>query len=80
MKKISISKLIMLFIFINICSQGESIYSETSASKINDCIALADAIEEVFDEIQIQAYDSSIYRSYSNIDPTKLDYSICTNE
>ena len=30
--------------------------------------------EEVFDEIQIQAYESSIYRSYSNIDPTKLDY------
>ena len=74
MKKISISKLIILLIFINICNQGESIYSETSDSKINDCIALADAIEEVFDEIQIQAYDSSIYRSYSNIDPTKLDY------
>ena len=35
---------------------------------------LADNIEEVFDTIQIEAYESEIYRTYSGIDATKLDY------
>jgi len=35
---------------------------------------LADEIERVFDVIQIEAYESEIYKSYSYIDATKLDY------
>ena len=35
---------------------------------------LADNIEEVFDTIQIEAYESEVYRAYSGIDATKLDY------
>lgn len=35
---------------------------------------MADEIERVFDVIQIEAYESEIYKSYSYIDATKLDY------
>lgn len=49
-------------------------YKEPSSEKIDNCIELADAIEEVFDTIQIEAYESEIYRTYSGLDATKLDY------
>ena len=49
-------------------------YKESSSEKIDNCIELADAIEEVFDTIQIEAYESEIYRAYSGLDATKLDY------
>ena len=42
-------------------------YKETASEKINNCIELADAIEEVFDTIQIEAYESEIYRAYSGL-------------
>ena len=35
-------------------------YKESSSEKIDNCIELADAIEEVFDTIQIEAYESEI--------------------
>ena len=49
-------------------------YKETTSEKIDNCIELADAIEEVFDTIQIEAYESEIYRAYSGLDATRLDY------
>jgi len=49
-------------------------YKEASSEKIDNCLELADAIEEVFDTIQIEAYESEIYRTYSGLDATKLDY------
>ena len=58
-----------MFLTLNFCSEQES-----SPAKINNCIELADAIEEVFDTIQIEAYESEIYRTYSGLDATKLDY------
>ena len=47
---------------------------EQVAQKINNCFELADAVEDVFDTIQIEAYESKVYKTYSGIDPTKLDY------
>ena len=59
----------MFFLVFNVCIQ-----ESTTPEKISNCIMLADNIEEVFDEIQIEAYKSEIYRTYSGIDATKLDY------
>merc|ERR1711965_623074 len=59
----------MFFLVFNVCIQ-----ESTTPEKISNCIMLADYIEEVFDEIQIEAYKSEIYRTYSGIDATKLDY------
>ena len=70
MKNLSF-KSIVLMTFLSLCttnSTADSVY------KINNCIQLADEIEKVFDEIQIEAYQSEIYKSYSYIDATKLDY------
>ena len=61
--------LITFFLFI-FCSNIES----SPTKKIDNCIQLADEIERVFDEIQVEAYKSEIYKSYSYIDATKLDY------
>ena len=58
-----------MFLTLSFCSEQES-----SPEKINNCLELADAIEEVFDTIQFQAYESEIYRTYSGLDATKLDY------
>ena len=57
----------MLLLF---CTSDE----EQVAQKINNCFELADAVEDVFDTIQIEAYESEVYKTYSGIDPTKLDY------
>ena len=54
--------------------QSQKEYKESSSEKIDNCLELADAIEEVFDTIQIEAYESEIYRTYSGLDATKLDY------
>jgi len=59
----------MFFLVFNVCTK-----KSTTPEKISNCIMLADNIEEVFDEIQIEAYKSEIYRTYSGIDATKLDY------
>lgn len=48
--------------------------SQDSTSKIRNCVLLANEIESVFDEIQIEAYKSEVYRTYSSMDATKLDY------
>ena len=73
MKKKNIIKLLIFTLFL-FCTPTEDLEVVQSNEKINDCIKLADEIEEVFDEIQIEAYESEIYRSYSGIDATKLDY------
>ena len=54
--------------------ESQKEYKESSSEKIDNCLELADAIEEVFDTIQIEAYKSEIYRTYSGLDATKLDY------
>ena len=73
MKKKNIIKLLIFTLFLS-CTPNEDLEVVESNEKINNCIELADEIEEVFDEIQIEAYESEIYRSYSGIDATKLDY------
>jgi len=73
MKKNNITKLLIFFLFL-FCTPAEENEVSESTEKINDCIQLADEIEIVFDKIQIEAYESEIYRSYSGIDATKLDY------
>ena len=73
MKKNNIIKLLIFLLFL-FCTPAEEKEVFESTEKINDCIQLADEIEIVFDEIQIEAYESEIYRSYSGIDATKLDY------
>ena len=62
-------KLAIFFLVFNTCTSEAS-----TPEKISNCIMLADNIEEVFDTIQIEAYESEIYRTYSGIDATKLDY------
>ena len=73
MKKKNTSKLLIFTLFL-FCTTTEDLEVVELNEKINNCIQLADEIEEVFDEIQIEAYESEIYRSYSSIDATKLDY------
>ena len=73
MKKKNTSKLLIFTLFL-FCTPTEDLEVVESIEKINNCIELADEIEEVFDKIQIEAYESEIYRSYSSIDATKLDY------
>ena len=73
MKKKNTSKLLIFTLFL-FCTPTEDQEVVELNEKINNCIQLADEIEEVFDEIQIEAYESEIYRSYSSIDATKLDY------
>tara|TARA_Y100000739_G_scaffold124168_1_gene106902 strand:- start:583 stop:1173 length:591 start_codon:yes stop_codon:yes gene_type:complete len=73
MKKKNTIKLLIFTLFLS-CTPTEDLEVVESNEKINNCIELADEIEEVFDEIQIEAYESEIYRSYSGIDATKLDY------
>ena len=73
MKKNNITKLLIFLLFL-FCTPAEEKEVSESTEKINDCIQLADEIEIVFDKIQIEAYESEIYRSYSGIDATKLDY------
>ena len=63
-------KYLVVFLLFAFCSDLKS----SSEEKIDDCIQLADEIERVFDEIQIEAYESEIYRTYSYVDATKLDY------
>ncbi|MDC0058539.1 hypothetical protein OAJ22_01355 [Acidimicrobiaceae bacterium] len=70
MKNLSF-KSIVLMTFLSLCTTNST---ADSVNKINNCIQLADEIEKVFDEIQIEAYQSEIYKSYSYIDATKLDY------
>ena len=70
MKNLSF-KSIVLMTFLSLCTTNST---PDSVNKINNCIQLADEIEKVFDEIQIEAYQSEIYKSYSYIDATKLDY------
>jgi len=70
MKNLSF-KSIVLMTFLSLCKTNST---ADSVNKINNCIQLADEIEKVFDEIQIEAYQSEIYKSYSYIDATKLDY------
>jgi hypothetical protein len=70
MKNLSF-KSIVLMTFLSLCTTNST---ADSVKKINNCIQLADEIEKVFDEIQIEAYQSEIYKSYSYIDATKLDY------
>ena len=70
MKNLSF-KSIVLMTFLSLCTTNST---ADSVNKINNCIQLADEIEKVFDEIQIEAYKSEIYKSYSYIDATKLDY------
>ena len=60
----------LLLLFFPLCAIEE----EQVATKINNCFELADAVEDVFDTIQIEAYESEVYKTYSGIDPTKLDY------
>ena len=62
--------LILLLLFLPFCAANE----EQVVKKINNCFKLADAVEDVFDTIQIEAYESEVYKTYSGIDPTKLDY------
>ena len=70
MKNLSF-KSIVLMTFLSLCTTNST---ADSVNKINNCIQLADEIEKVFDEIQIEAYKSEIYKSYYYIDATKLDY------
>ena len=53
-------KYLVVFLLFAFCSDLKS----SSEEKIDDCIQLADEIERVFDEIQIEAYESEIYRTY----------------
>ena len=69
MKNLDFMKLAIFFLVFNTCTSEAS-----TPEKISNCIMLADNIEEVFDTIQIEAYESEIYRTYSGIDATKLDY------
>ena len=62
-------RFVIFFLIFNTCTSEIS-----TPEKISDCIMLADNIEEVFDTIQIEAYESEVYRAYSGIDATKLDY------
>ena len=62
--------LILLLLFLPFCAANE----EQVIKKINNCFKLADAVEDVFDTIQIEAYESEVYKTYGGIDPTKLDY------
>ncbi len=62
--------LILLLFLLPFCTSDE----KQVAEKINNCFELADAVEDVFDTIQIEAYESEVYKTYSGIDPTKLDY------
>ena len=62
--------LILLLLLLQFCAANE----EQVVKKINNCFKLADAVEDVFDTIQIEAYESEVYKTYSGIDPTKLDY------
>ena len=62
--------LILILLFLSFCAANE----EQVIKKINNCFKLADAVEDVFDTIQIEAYESEVYKTYSGIDPTKLDY------
>ena len=62
--------LILLLLLLPFCGANE----EQVVEKINNCFKLADAVEDVFDTIQIEAYESEVYKTYSGIDPTKLDY------
>ena len=62
MKKINPIFLAAMLLTLNLCSEQES-----SPEKINNCFELADAIEEVFDTIQIEAYESEIYLSLIHI-------------
>ena len=62
--------LILLLLLLPFCGANE----EQVVKKINNCFKLADAVEDVFDTIQIEAYESEVYKTYSGIDPTKLDY------
>ena len=64
------SFLILLLLLLPFCTPDE----EQVAQKINNCFELADAVEDVFDTIQIEAYESEVYKTYGGIDPTKLDY------
>ena len=70
MKNLSF-KSIVLMTFLSLCTTNST---ADSVNKITNSIQLADEIEKVFDEIQIEAYQSEIYKSYSYIDATKLDY------
>ena len=70
MKNLSF-KSIVLMTFLSLCTTNST---ADSVNKINNCVQRADEIEKVFDEIQIEAYQSEIYKSYSYIDATKLDY------
>ena len=62
--------LILLLLLLQFCAANE----EQVVKKINNCFKLADAVEDVFDTIQIEAYESEVYKTYGGIDPTKLDY------
>ena len=64
-------KVLILSLFFGYCSINTIADSD---SKINNCIELADEIEKIFDVIQIEAYESEIYKTYSYVDATKLDY------
>ncbi len=66
-----IHKALIFIIFFSVCTANAI---SNSDEKIDNCIELADEIEKVFDEIQIEAYQSEIYRTYSYVDATKLDY------
>ena len=70
-KKKLIHKVLILSLFFSYCSINTIADSD---SKINNCIELADEIEKIFDAIQIEAYESEIYKTYSYVDATKLDY------
>ena len=50
-------KFVIFVLFFNLCTPESS-----SSEKISNCIMLADNIEDVFDTIQIEAYESEIYR------------------
>ena len=64
-------KVLILSLFFGYCSINTIADSDI---KINNCIELADEIEKIFDVIQIEAYESEIYKTYSYVDATKLDY------
>jgi hypothetical protein len=70
MKKI-VHKFLLFTIFFSLCTPNTI---QSTDNKINNCIELADEIEKVFDSIQIEAYESEIYKAYSYVDATKLDY------
>ena len=55
-------KVLILSLFFGYCSINTIADSDI---KINNCIELADEIEKIFDVIQIEAYESEIYKTYS---------------